>query len=134
MSKFQFRAKMRALAVAKQVALENIALYAVAYYKGDVFDTASFDGKKWKERKKKDDSRTMLVKTGTLRASIGIRERGFNHRRVDSNVDYAKYHNEGTERLPKRQFLGNFKGLEKKRYTEFKKMMKKVYETGKAHK
>lgn len=127
MSKFQFRAKMRALVVAKQAALERMGNNAVQYFKVDSFDKAAFDGKKWKERKVQDQSRQMLVKTGRMRQDIRITERGMNHRRVGTTVPYAKYHNEGTERLPQRKFIGLSKWLENRNKVEILRALKSVF-------
>ena len=127
MSKFQFRAKMRALVVAKQAALERMGNNAVQYFKVDTFDKTSFDGQKWKERKVQDQSRQMLVKTGRMRQDIRVTERGMNHRRVGTTVPYAKYHNEGTDRLPQRKFIGASRWLYRRNGVEVLRALKIVF-------
>ena len=127
MSKFNFIAKKRALVVARKVALERMANNSVQYFKVDTFDKSAFDGKKWKDRKDNDSSRKLLVKTGRMRQDIRITERGINHRRIGTSVPYAKYHNEGTDRLPQRKFIGNSKWLYRRNAVELLRAVKSVF-------
>lgn len=127
MSKFKFRDKIKKISIAKQAALERMGNNAVQYFKVDTFDKASFDGDKWKERKSPDSSRQMLVKTGRMRQDIRITERGLSHRRVGTTVPYAKFHNEGTDRLPKRKFIGDSKVLYRKNSVELLRAIKSVF-------
>lgn len=127
MSKFNFTAKKRALVAARRVALERMANNSVQYFKVDTFDKAAFDGSKWKDRKDNDSSRRLLVKTGRMRQDIRVTERGINHRRIGTNVPYAKYHNEGTNRLPQRKFIGNSKWLYRRNAVELLRAVKSVF-------
>lgn len=127
MSKFQFMAKKRALVAARRVALERMANNSVQYFKVDTFDKAAFDGNKWAPRKKTDTSRQMLVKTGRMRQDIRVTERGINYRRVGTTVPYAKYHNEGTNRLPQRKFIGNSRWLYRRNAVELLRAVKSVF-------
>lgn len=56
-----------------------------------------------------------LVKTGRLRRAVShsIRQKTFNTIKLAVDVPYAQYHNEGTNRLPKRQFMGDSRTLRK---------------------
>jgi len=83
------------------------------------FDRQGFvDGgvQKWKKRKSKKDNsgRRLLVKTGAGRRSIRIMRLTSMKGVVEAGANYMSYHNEGTARLPQRQFMGNSRNLEKK--------------------
>ncbi|MDX1903784.1 MAG: hypothetical protein SFU27_06450 [Thermonemataceae bacterium] len=118
---------------AQKNAIKEIAITAQNHYK-DKFTEGKgvWEGKAWKEpirkngaikRKKgsgywkgrspRDASRTTLVGKGVLQRSLKHQIKG-NVIRFYSNVKYAGYHNEGTEKLPKRQFLGMEKPLQTK--------------------
>lgn len=76
----------------------------------------------WKKRKRqtKADQRTgkrrgLLVQSGALRRSIRVGVATWNKIEVGSyGVEYAQYHNRGTSRLPKRQFVGTSRVLNDK--------------------
>lgn len=73
----------------------------------------------WAKRKRNDRGNTrrraILVKTGALRADIKIRQKTFNRIVVGTrNIEYAIYHNEGTDRLPQREFIGQSRELDRK--------------------
>jgi phage gpG-like protein len=93
--------------------LEKMGNEAVNHFKVDVFNAESFDGAHWKPRQK-DDGRRLLVKTGRLRSSIRVMKRTRNSITVGTDVPYAEFHNKGTDRLPKRQFIGESKVLKRK--------------------
>lgn len=69
------------------------------------------DGKKWiqseaaKKRRAKGGTGT-LFDTGRLFHSIQAHKKGANGRAISTDVQYAKYHQFGTNKLPKREFLG----------------------------
>ena len=79
-------------------------------------------GNKWVKRNNK--GRAILVKDGDLRASIKVRNRNLNRLVVGtSGIRYAQIHNEGLRgkafgkipfKMPKREFIGNSKILERK--------------------
>lgn len=75
---------------------------------------------KWKNRKKLDSGRAILVKTGQLRRSIRKIHATPSRMVVGSTVKYAGVHNFGLRagrgkgfKMPKRQFIGRSKTLEK---------------------
>jgi phage gpG-like protein len=111
MSKFKFREKAMKFRSKKSAILEKMANNAVTYFKVDTFDKRSFDGVPWVPNKEQD-GRQQLVRTGRMRQSITILSRTSDSVVVGSSVPYAKYHNEGTKHLPKRQFIGSSKELE----------------------
>jgi phage gpG-like protein len=106
MSKFRFDQKANAFKTQKAGLLQKMANDAINYFKIDVFDSKSFNGSPWAPNKV-TDGRQQLVKTGRLRQSIRVLKRTNNSITVGSSVPYAKYHNEGTKNLPKRQFIGD---------------------------
>lgn len=63
-------------------------------------------GTAWAPRKDGDGSRSLLVQSGRLRRSIRLTRVTSNGFRIGSAVPYAKYHNDGSGRIPQRQFLG----------------------------
>lgn len=70
---------------------------------------------KWTPRKNADPGRAILVKSGRLKRGIKAAP-GENFTRIDisNDVPYAKYHNEGTDKLPQRKFIGESKALNRK--------------------
>jgi phage gpG-like protein len=119
MSKFAFNklaAKMRAELPG---ILDIMANNAVNHFKVDNFNAEGFideSVERWKPRKSKRDNagRRLLVKTGRGRESIKLLYRYGNVRKIGTLVPYMKYHNEGTNRLPRRQFIGNSRVLERR--------------------
>lgn len=100
------------------VSIANLAKnhYLDGFRRGGKQTDASRSG--WAKRKKKDKNRqrrAILVKTGQLRNDVDIR-RTTKNEIVLGTLDtvYASYHNEGAEFLPKREFLGDSKILDRK--------------------
>lgn len=75
------------------------------------FTNESFE--RW-DRRKYRYKWPILLKTKALRNSIRIISSGINWFLVGSDIKYGVYHNEGTRKLPKRQFLGYSKRLTEK--------------------
>lgn len=82
------------------------------------FFKKSFDNKgftdetliRWKRRKKQQPW-GLLNKTGTLKNSIRKLSKTKLSFSVGTTLSYASYHNDGTNRLPKRQFIGDSRKL-----------------------
>lgn len=125
MSKFQFNRKAQKFRSRKSALLEKMANNAVSYFKVETFDNRSFNGVPWSPNKVQD-GRQQLVKTGRMRESITILSRTNDSRKVGTNVPYAQYHNEGTARLPKRQFIGKSRKLEAENQVLIKQFMNTV--------
>ena len=69
----------------------------------------------WKRRKNNSDpGRATLVKSGNLRRSIRIGSSNPDHVKIVANMHYASYHNEGTRNLPKRNFIGDSRVLDRR--------------------
>jgi phage gpG-like protein len=111
MSKFKFGEQANRAQTKKAALLVKMANDAIHYFKIEVFDSKSFNGVPWTPNKKQGTGYQQLVKTGRMRNSIRILRRTNNSIDVGTNVPYAKYHNEGTSKLPKRQFIGETKKL-----------------------
>jgi phage gpG-like protein len=104
--------------------LGNIAVnhFKMGFRRGGHQTEASKDG--WAKRRNPDRGRAILVKRGKLKRSIRIRGRRFNRITIGtSGVPYASRHNEGMK-MPKREFIGASKALEKKIEKQILKMMK----------
>ena len=110
MSKLRLDRLKPKLERARVKTLDQMAKTAIAYYKVDVFTQKAWDGLPWKARK---DAKPhpLLMKTRTMNKSIRELRRTTYSRIVGSDTLYAKYHNAGTQRLPKRQFIGMDKVL-----------------------
>lgn len=119
MSKFHFTSLSRQLKAKYPEILEKMANEAVNHAKVTNFDREAFvddQTDKWPARKSRRDNagRRLLVKTGKLRQSIRILSRASNKIQIGTLVHYGKYHNFGTKRLPKRQFLGDSRVVDRK--------------------
>jgi len=97
------------------------------------FRNQSFDNNKWKPRKNnKDAGRNLLVKTGRLRrdvsnsVSTGIKNSNLSYTLIVNNP-YAIYNNEGTDRMPKRQFVGMTNTLNKKLLNKISSKLSKIW-------
>lgn len=73
------------------------------------FSKEGFDGTKWKARKyfKYEDGHPILNKTGELKNSIKVLNISSNEVTVGTNKEYGWVHNDGTNEIPQRQFIGD---------------------------
>jgi len=83
--------------------------FFVASFRKQGFDDRNVQP--WKPRKKegKRKGRAILVDSGDLRRSI-VREPANKTQlsvKISTDLPYAKVHNEGTSKMPKRQFMGD---------------------------
>ena len=87
--------------------------------------------KPWKPRKFADKNRrfrALLVKSGALRRSLEIKESTFNKIRIGSySTSYASVHNQGQGRMPKRQFIGKSKLLQRKFKKKIRESIKNLF-------
>ena len=88
---------------------------------------------KWPERKPTRDNRWedwlrgILIKTGRLSKSIQIFTKTNRSVKVGSNVGYGSYHNDGTDRLPQREFIGDSYKLNEKIQGKLNILIEKVF-------
>jgi phage gpG-like protein len=105
--------------------VDTMGIYAINHYKKSFTDGGFTDVsfKAWKQRKRSRDNegRAILVKTGNLKRSLTYRKIGRYSVRIESNVPYAKVHNEGLRSgrgrgftMPERKFVGHSERLSRK--------------------
>lgn len=101
------------------------------FKKGFKQDGGQTDAGVWKKRKKdpKGKRRGILIGlTKDLSKSIKLTEYSFSKIAVESvGVPYAARHNEGLDGMPKREFLGDSKVLERKTEKTIREEIKKVF-------
>lgn len=82
---------------------------------------------KWRPRKNNaDPGRALLVKTGKLLRSFRTEVKGMTIK-IMTNIPYAGYHQTGTDRMPKRQFMGESQRLNAKIADRVKKSLSNVF-------
>jgi len=121
--KFKFGKMIELLQKAKADLPTTLGEAGQLYFQRN-FNKAQWDGVAWAERKSKFtwvnhrkvlNTKHLLVKTGKLRQSLqtSFRKGESNYKQIvwGTDIPYAKYQNEGTETIPKRQFLGGSKEL-----------------------
>lgn len=117
---------------------------AQQYFVGS-WQKQGWDGQQWQEVQRRIPgtktyryatsamrSRAILVASGTLRRAVNdsIRKTTFNEIRLavgDKEAPYAGYQNKGTDRIPKRQFIGQTKELTRMQKTTIDKAFMKVW-------
>jgi|ERR1035437_8679548 phage gpG-like protein len=94
----------------------------------DNFAKQGFDGNKWERRKsEKDSGRAILVKTGDLRNSIQVGMIDSTSVTIKSDVPYASYINDGTDKMPARKILGESKELDRIIVKEVEKKINSIF-------
>jgi phage gpG-like protein len=94
----------------KPIILKKLGIVAKKYFL-DSFRMKGWDGNKWQPRKD-GSNRNLLVKTGKLKNSLVLSNATRNSITVSTNVDYASFHNDGTSKLSKREFMGPSRELD----------------------
>jgi phage gpG-like protein len=112
-------------------------------YFTDSWRQQGWNGEPWKEVQRRDSStkvykyskpaartRAILVKSGRLRRAVAnsIRETRFDRVRLVVDVPYAEYHNDGTDKLPQRRFMGQSAELERKQILKITSFIDKVWQ------
>ncbi|MEK0370402.1 MAG: hypothetical protein QQN55_04505 [Nitrosopumilus sp.] len=104
------------------------------FRKGGGQTDASIGG--WKKRqtsrsareRKRSVGRALLVRSGKLRADIKKRKISFSKVIVGTrSIPYAGYINEGTSRMPQREFIGDSRILEKKIENKINREVRKIF-------
>lgn len=109
MSKFHFDQKSRDARLRLTELSRQIGELGVARTKTVFFPTQSYDGIRWRKRAGKDQTRPLLINTGRLFNSIRVirySSRSVRWGATGIAAVYGNYQNEGTARIPKRQFIG----------------------------
>ena len=87
----------------------------------------------YKYPKKKQLSRRtspILVRTGKLRRAVGnsVRTKTFNQIVLVVGIDYASYHNDGTKKIPKREFMKDSATLSRMQKTLIDTKFKEIWQ------
>ena len=121
---------------------KQVANLALNLFKDTFRDQGFYDSylKPWQPRKfndKKKSKRGLLIKSGALRRSIIIKQATFKAIRVGSySLPYASIHNQGLMgtawgkypfKMPKRQFIGKSKLLNRLIKKKIKQHLKKLF-------
>lgn len=135
-SKFNIQAKIAKLNAAKTELPRLLANVGQTYFQLN-FNKQQWDGESWAQRKEgtwyanRMSGKAILVgRTGDLKRAMQNTIISFDWSKITwgvKDVSYAGYINEGTDNMPKRQFMGLDEGLMKKVKekidSEFKKIM-----------
>jgi phage gpG-like protein len=136
-NRFEFENIVKKLDKAK-VDLPKLVASDIRNYFVNSFRRQGFDGQKWQEVKRREkenqtakDKKPILIQTGRLRRSVNesIRKTTWDEIVLGIDTPYAKYHNEGTDKIPKRQFMGQSKELDEKVKNRIEKTIKKIIQT-----
>lgn len=134
--RFGFKAKIQAFQVLKNSLPPELGTEAVNFFQSSFRDQGFKDNalNKWKEVQRRtpgtktyksaspaDRSRAILVKSGRLKRSIRRGFTSFAKTVIATDVPYAKVHNQGSTKMPKRQFMGSSKQLDTKLMTIIRK-------------
>lgn len=135
MNKLRLEEKLRRFQVAKASMMKAIANNSVNFFKIKTFNAQGWIPSagvvsRWKPRKTPDKTkrgkvakkqRKILVKTGHGRQSIHVAYVNIHVAVIRAEAYYMQYHNEGTPKMPKRQFMGDSDAL----YAENMKIVKR---------
>lgn len=77
--------------------LPMIVSEAMIDYVLDNFDSESYEGRSWPDRKDGDTSRALLIKSGKGRRSIRVLSRTKSRVSIGTDLDYMIAHNDGAE-------------------------------------
>lgn len=136
-NRFEFENIVKKLDKAK-VDLPKLVASDIRNYFVNSFRRQGFDGQKWQEVKRREkenqtakDKKPILIQTGRLRRSVNESIRKTTWQEIILGIDtpYAVYHNEGTDKIPKRQFMGQSKELDEKVKNRIERTIKKIIQT-----
>jgi phage gpG-like protein len=136
-NRFEFENIVAKLDKAK-VDLPKLVASDIRNYFVNSFRQQGFDGQKWQEVKRREkenqtakDKKPILVQTGRLRRSVNesIRKTTWEEIVLGIDTPYAIYHNQGTDKIPKRQFMGQSKELDEKVKNRVERTIKKIIQT-----
>jgi phage gpG-like protein len=149
-NRFEFDKVMQRFEFAKIDVPVRIANVARNYFVNS-FTVGGFDGKKWKEVQRRIPGtkaykypknsqlsrRTNPILVGTYKGRSGgnlrrqvnnsIRRADFFEIRLGVSAPYAQYHNEGTDKIPQRKFMGESRELNATVKKNLQTLLKKVF-------
>jgi len=128
---FEFQDNLRKFGAFKQSAPKVIANNSLNWFlKGFRTGGGQTDAGKWQPRKsnaKRNEGRAILVNTGALRRDFQVIKAVFGQIVLGTKrIPYAIRHNEGLNGMPKREFAGESKELNKQNEGLLTKMLNKV--------
>jgi phage gpG-like protein len=113
-------ASIRVLKKDETKILRSMAREGVTFFRKEVWPNKGSDvqpktvnGGRWAPRKNKKSRKFILTDTGTLRRSI-TKIVNKSDAFIYTLVSYARYHNEGTNKMPQRKFLGESETLNRR--------------------
>jgi phage gpG-like protein len=131
---FNFTAVTRKLARARGQIKNDGGRLAVNHFKGNFRAQGFVDSTvdPWKKRKLGDKKhrtgRGILIDSGNLRNNIRVLGAPGNRVIIGTRgIKYARRHNEGLSKMPKRQFIGNSKILEGKIHKSINKHLNNIW-------
>jgi HK97 gp10 family phage protein len=112
----------------KKVFPDKIADVSLGFYKRNYLRQGWSDKsfQNWRP-KKNPNGLPILVKTGHLKRSFAYSKQGFKKIRIFNPVSYAKYHNFGTTKMPKRPFIYKSEKMNDEIKTLLIKELKKLF-------
>ena len=136
--KFNFEKKIKEFQKFERTVPKRVGNIALNHFLESWDNEAFSDGSKgsdpWAKRKSKTKRdqvagrRQLLVQTGALRGSMRVRP-GATFRKIavgSYGIKYAERHNRGLDGMPKRQFIGKSRILDKKIKQMIRNEMKKL--------
>lgn len=137
MSKFGFD-KVIAKLQQEKIDLPRILAIATQKFFTDSWSKQGWDDggvKSWKPRAKetkKTEGKAILVGTGKLRRAVATSLRSATFEQIkfvidDEKLNYATYINEGTDKMPKRKFMGDSKTLRDIQEKKINLALKKIW-------
>lgn len=109
----------------KRIAVDGEQFVSQNFKKGGFQDGSL---KRWPDRQDRSDpGRSTLVKSGVLRNNTRARTIGDNRVQLVNDAPYARRHNEGLDGMPKRQFMGKSKTLNKAIKKQIGKSLRKLF-------
>ena len=128
---FEFNDNLKKFAAFKQSAPKVIANNSLNWFlKGFRTGGGQTDAGKWQPRKpnaKRNEGRALLVNTGALSRDFQVIKAVFGQIVLGTKrIPYAIRHNEGLNGMPKREFAGESKELNKQNEGLLTKMLNKV--------
>jgi hypothetical protein len=144
MNKFNFDKILKNVQTLKRNLPIELANETKNYFMSS-FKNSAWDGKAWDEVQRRKQGtkafkyaasaqRTKSIlsgRTGMLKRAVSnsLKEKTFEKIRFEvTDVDYAVYHNEGTDNITQRQFIGDTKELRDKQIAIIEKQLNRVWQ------
>lgn len=115
MSQLGIDKQLKSFIRGKKSLMRDLADNSKSFFQDTNFNARAFvdvPRKRWSKRKD-NKPHPILEKTGKLRNSARARVQSSTRASVEFTAPYASFHNSGTRRLPKRQFSGESRRLNK---------------------